>query len=269
MCVTSGPAVITDTKTFAVAKKPNGGAHRHIVGYQNKSRSNGPTCMFLHYQGSDLQMVNGPELTTSLMDDMTWRLPELVYVPRMRGGGTLSGDFPTRGITVVDYGDYTNVIAHSTGDMLPALTLVRPDRRPVVTRELREMIDFYMSWAPNASFVLACFNGDTQPKHPIVVSYVPNDPDVLTIPGLDGHDGKVPVPGSPVYHGFAVAFAIEGEELPHVVHYDDNVAGRVWAPRTVAGFVDNRPESPNVDYVVTLDAVRSGLTGRELAAALR
>lgn len=44
--------------------------------------------------------------------------------------------------------------------------------------------------------------------------------------------------------------------------------GTYWAPESVVGFVDNRPQGPNGDYAVHLDDVRSGLNGRQLADRL-
>lgn len=270
MCVTSSPAIITDTKTYVVATQTGSGAPRHISGYQNASRSVGPNCMFLHFRGTGLSMVAGPENTNSFMDDMTSELPALVPVSRSRGAFSYGDNIPKRGgVSVVEYGAYTCVLAQGPANMLGVLDQVPPDRRPIVDQKFEQMLAFYMSWSPDASFVLACSSGYAKPQHPIVVGYTPNDPDVLTIPALDGHDGNLPTPGATIPHeGFAVAFGIQGVQLPHRVSYNDWVDGMSWAPSSVAGFIDNRPERPNVDYAVTVDDVREGLTGRKLADTL-
>lgn len=270
MCVTANPAIIVGTRTYVYATSldPEGSQPVHVCGYQNEAQTFGiPNCMFLNFAGTTLQLVRGPEHTRSFMKDMTVGLPELVYVERSRGGEIFS--FSARGITVEDYGDYTVILAQGPADILSALDQVPAARRPARTSALEEMIDFYMSFYPEDSFVLACFNGKVKPRHPITVSYQPRDPSVLTIPGLDGHDGKVPTIGAPVYRDFRVAFGVAGEQLPHPVYYRDAVASKLWAPSSVAGFVDNRPEGPNGDYVVPVEAVTAGLTGRELAAALK
>lgn len=221
--------------------------------------------MFLNFAGKDLRLVRGPEHTQSLMADMTSRLPELVYVPRYRGGGS----FSTRGLTVENYGDYTVILAQEPGDILSVLDRVPVDRRPVRTAQLEAMVDFYMSFYSDDTFVLGCFNGKVKPQHPITVSYEPRDPSVLTIPGLDGHDGRLPVIGAPVYRDFRVAFGIAGQRLPHTVRYQDPIGNVPWAPDSVAGFADNRQDGPNGDYVMPVGAVMMGLTGRELATELR
>ena len=218
--------------------------------------------MFLNFAGSNLRLVRGPEKTVSFMDDMTAELPELVV-----SKGMMRGDYATFGISVETYGDYDVVLASGPGDILSALEQVRPERRPVVTDELRAMTEFYMNWSPTHSFVLACFDGKANPRHPIVVSYKPHDPGVLTIPGLDGHDGRLPVPGAPVYRDFAVAFGVQGVSLPYPVRYKDTVNDQ-WAPSSVTGFRDNRLDGPNGDYVMPIHLIRRGYVGTGLAAAL-
>lgn len=265
MCVTTSPATIDRTRTFVNDTTLNGEAV-HVCGYQNEARniSFGPNCMLLNFAGRDLKLVDGPEDTVYFMDDMTRGLPELVRVPRLRSAG-----LPTKGgARVQEYGDYTVVLAQDPRDLLQALKKVRLDRRPSETPALARMVEFYREFYPADSFVLACFNGSVKPKHPITVSYKPNDPTVLTAPGLDGHDGLVPRIGKPMKRDFTVAFAIEGVQLPHPVRYSDNVAGRPWAPATIAGFVDNRGDGRNRDYSVPKQAVLDGLTGLALAQQL-
>jgi len=133
MCVTSGRATIWGTRTYVYSTNLDGNP-RHVCGYQNEAVSqSGANCMFLNFAGSDLKTVRGPERTNTFMDDMTYRLPELVYVPRMRGGG---GTFAPKGITVEDYGDYTLVIAQGPSDILGVLSQVPSNRRPVITPNL-------------------------------------------------------------------------------------------------------------------------------------
>ncbi|HZM63795.1 MAG TPA: hypothetical protein VFB59_01535 [Candidatus Saccharimonadales bacterium] len=225
--------------------------------------------MFLNYAGTNLRLVRGPERTRTFMDDMTFRLPELVRVPS--AGSMFDFAFGSRAELVVeDFGDYTVILAQGPDDILSVLDQVPDHRRPGRTKRLEEMIGFYMSWSPEDSFVLACFDSEVEPRHPIVVSYEPRNADVLTIPGLDGHDGKVPLPGAPVFRDFKVAFGVQGmDNLPIQVGYGDyGVQGQPWAPNCVTGFVDNRPDGPNGDYVVPVWAVEQGLGGSVLAGMM-
>jgi hypothetical protein len=57
--------------------------------------------------------------------------------------------------------------------------------------------------------------------------------------------------------------------LRHVVNYTDRFPFiPEWAPRSVAGFIDNRQdEALNGDYVWNIEAVLDGLDGGALADA--
>lgn len=263
MCVTPTFARIGGTKTYCYAV---GG--RHVVAYQNVATTPGGNVMILNLPGADLQMVrNGPERTRRLMSDVVADLPDAV---ELREKVTLGGlRMPVR---VESYGDsYTVVLAEGPGDIFEAVMSdeVPSDRRPRPddVSNLRALITFYTAWYPQDAFVLACFSGSVKPQYPVTVSYVPHDPTVLTVPGLDGHDGELPIPNSPVHRDFDVAFGVQGLDLPHAVGYTDQVSSQ-WAPDTVAGFRDNR-WGPNGDYVIPLESLKRGLTGPALVQELR
>ncbi len=267
MCVTLAPALISGTQTYVHATTDGDGRDVHVCAYQNEATSFGPNCMLLNFAGTNLELARGPEHTRGLMDDVTRNLEELIPVPRERSAFSFG-----RSYTIEDYGMYTVVLAQRPTDILSVLEgdEIPDDRRPARTPQLEQMVDFYMATFPDDSFVLACFNGKVKVEHPIVVSYAPYDSNVLTIPGLDGHDGKLPVIGAPVYRGFRCAFSVAGVELPHRVHHSGLLSTNPpwWAPKSVGGFYDNRPDGPNGDYVVRVSDVVAGLTAERLAAVL-
>lgn len=264
MCVTLRPAAIDSTQTYVyVPPTPEGADPKHICAYQNTARSSMVNCMFLNFAGSNLQPVQGPEHTVGVMNRVVAYLPELRPTPSDLLGGSRS----RKGATVVDYGDYTLVYANSPGEIIAAIGTVRADRRPVSVPALADMAAFYGDFRPHDSFVLACFSGNVRPKHPIVVSYTPHNPDILTAPGLDGHNGRVPVPGTKMARDFTVAFGVYGTRLPFNVQHDAST-NTEWLPESVTGFVDNRREGLNQDYVVPIDVVKEGLAGPYLADQL-
>lgn len=256
------------TRTYTFATTGSDGAPLHITGYQNEAESftTTPNCMFLNFPGRNLKLVHGPQRTRNFMDDMTAGLAALA--PVSKGGSRSAAMMGGGSVRVESYGEYDTVIAEGYADILGALGLVREDRRPPVTPRLEQLIAFYMSWSPDDSFVLACFPGRVKPQHPIVVSYEPRNPDVLTAPGLDGHDGNNPRVDTLVQRDFRVAFGVHGQQVGKPVRYSDTV-NAAWAPTSVAGFRDNRPWAPNNDYVVPVSALLAGLNGSELAAELR
>lgn len=276
MCVTTGRARIHGTRAFTYATITEGPQACHVSAYQNfvENESPGPNCMLLHFPGNDIELVRGPEDTVYLMDDVTRDLPELVPVFRSRNLGnsivTLSH------ARVEGYGDYTVVLAQHAMDIKEVLDQVPEAHRPAWTAQLDELVRWYHENFPDYSFVLACFNGLVVPRHPIVVRYVPHSDDELFVPGLDGHTGELPVIGQLMQRDFAVAFGSAYHEQPLKVTYRDPIAqGKpFWAPRDVTGFVDNRLEGPNRDYVLALQDIDmalkagDGLIGAELLDVL-
>ena len=262
MCVTFVPAQTGVTSVYTY--RTNAG---DVTAYQNSAVNLGPTpnCMLLHYPAIDgLELLKGPHLTRTLMADVTDQLPELQ--PHGRTRGLTFGAESSRGATVEEYGDYHVVLAKSADDLLTVLDEVPPSRRPVVTRSLVELVDWYQATFPGWAFVLACFDQSINPEHPIVVRYQPQDQDTLFAPGLEAHDGSAPLVGGPGNRRFKVAFALDGHELSLKVDHQ-GITNRRWAPSSVSGFYDNRP-GMNRDYVVRVDDLLDGKHGAELAREL-
>jgi hypothetical protein len=126
-----------------------------------------------------------------------------------------------------------------------------------------------LQFYPEDSFILACFDGEVAPIHPLAVSYDPNDPTQISIPGLDGHEGDIPEIGGRVTRDFTVAVGVEGAQLRHEVNYLDRFPFTPeWAPKFVNGFIDNREdEELNGDYAWPIEAVLDNLDGTDLANA--
>lgn len=260
MCVTTGKAAITGTMAYTYATLDTRDPRTlHVSGYQNRaiSQVDGGNCMLLHFPGNELRLVKGPEDTRHMMDDITRGLPKLAPEPTLRGVSRAAG-------AVAKYGDYYVVLSEHPSQMLDALQQVPEDFRPQPSTQLYELLGWYEEKFPDYAFVLACFRGAVSPRHPIVVEYIPHNDDVLFVPGLDGHDGNVPEVGASMNRSFRVAFGAEGHPQPNVVNYNDDIAGRYWAPWDVTGFVDNRADGPNQDYIVALETINEGFIGREL-----
>ena len=196
------------------------------------------------------------------MEDMTDKLPKLFQEPTFRGGPRPAASF---GAVVEAYGDYDVVLAEDASDILDALEGVDPMRRPNRTPELEAMVAWYKATFTDYAFVLACFNGNVNPRHPIVVEYVPHNDNMLFIPGLEGHDGNLPQLGQPTGRNFRCAFGAEDTTQEITVEYrDGDIGSNYWAPSNVTGFYDNRWDGINGDYLIPLESVREGLFGSDL-----
>ncbi len=262
MCVTTGIATMDQTQVFTmVSSHLRGGQPVHVTAYQNRALnlSDDPNCMILHFpsQGK-VELVQGAQNTSGLMTSITSGLTPLVP-SYSRSGRNLESRLHTA--HVEEYGDYHVVIAEYPADMFKVLEQVPATRRPPITAQLQALVEWYGRKFPDYTFVLACFDGSVRPTHPIVVSYVPDNDDVVYCPGLDGHDGKIPEIGQPIARDFKVAFAVNDTILPHKVNF---VLSDWWIPTSVAGFFDNRTDAPNSDYVVPLLNLQEAFDGQEL-----
>lgn len=259
MCVTTAPAEMSGTMAYTYLIIDDRPANWHVTGYQNVARnlSPGPNCMLLHFPGNDLALVDGPQTTRNMMLDLTSMLPAIVPIEQTRGGAP--GSFK-----IALYGDYDVVISEQATGMLEALNHVDELRRPVATDSLAMLLQWYEEHFPDYCFVLACFNGAVNPKHPIVVEYIPHNGAMLFVPGLDCHTGQPPIIGQQINRDFKVAFGVDGTTQPHKVHYTDSCVGKYWAPNDVTGFNDNRRSGPNDDYRLPLESANHGFRGKEL-----
>lgn len=267
MCVTTNIATMDQTQVFTmVTSQLHGGQPVHVTAYQNRALnlSDAPNCMILHFpsQGK-VELVQGAQSTKGLMASITASLSPLVSNHARGFISKSAGQSHTA--HVEEYGDYHVVIAEYAADMFMVIDQVPANRRPPITGQLQALVEWYGKTFPDYTFVLACFDGSVRPTHPIVVSYVPDNDDVVYCPGLDGHDGMIPEIGQPIKRDFKVAFAANDITLPHKVKFDQPAW---WIPTSVAGFYDNRTDAPNGDYIVPLLNLQEGFDGQELVSDL-
>ena len=269
MCVTSAPATLSGPLAFTSVVFDDTPETTHFSGYQigadNMARGDAGNCVLLHVPGKLIGTVAGPERTRHMMTDMTAGLRPLVEIPVFRGGRRSIGASSAQ-TRVETYGEYDVVLSSSAIAIPDALSSVSEARRPKVDAKFARLIRWYESNYSDHSFVLACFNGSVNPKHPIVYSYHPNNDDMLHIPGLDAHTGEPPRLGERIARNFRVAFSVQRDvPQPIRVHYQDPLAQSAWwAPDTVAGFWDNRGDAPNADYTASLEDLLNGQSGRFL-----
>lgn len=261
MCVTLNLADMGGTLAYTYATTRDGESRPlHITGYQNAANNLGedPNCMFLHFPGDEIRLVHEPEHTENFMFDMIRGLTPLGAISRSVGG-----------FRVEEYGDYHVVLAEELSDIFDALAEVPEERRPKVTEKLEKLVGWYGWHFAGHSFVLACFEGKANPKHPIVVEYHPHNDDVLTVPGVDAHDGNLPSLRVQTRRDFRIAFGADGLNLDIKPDYTDAIIDSdYWAPKSVTGFYDNRWRGPNDDYVIALSTLNDGFRGAELAEHL-
>lgn len=188
MCVTSGPAQLSDTILYA-GQTQHEGRLVHILGYQNRARTrSGPNAMLLPFPS---RTAMGPEnmIDTSHCKILLKQLAALGDT-RMRSAtkGLSLNAAEVRRVQVFNAGSYT-VVMSQTARLIPeALAQMPEDRRPRVNTELFEA---YTTWYPSWPVALCCWDGAVDAE-PLLWWYEPQDETTLFYPGLDSHDGGVP-----------------------------------------------------------------------------
>ncbi len=257
MCVTSGPARLSNTIIYA-GQAQRDGALVHVLGYQNRAETRaGPNAMLLPFPS---RAAMGPEnvIDTTGCKNLLKDLAELGK-PRTRSLGlTKGGPASARSVQVFNSGSYTVVLSQTARLIPEALTQVPENRRPRVNEELFEA---YTQWYPLWPIALCCWDGAVDAE-PLLWWYEPKDETTLFYPGLDSHDGGVPQLGRRVDIDHTLIFPVahgRGAATKHV-QMPDGVR------RFIASDIESRESAsvlPNGDWWLPADG-----NPRELALAL-
>jgi hypothetical protein len=180
------------------------------------------------------------------------------FVPRSLGRGLTLSD--SRSVEVFDTGDYTVVLAENAQDIPGALHRVPANKRPRINTAL---FDAYAKWYPEWPIALCCFEARAEVKgDPMLWAYEPKNPGKLFLPGLDGHDGRVPDLAEWVSRDHTL---VVGTRLPaaasilrgHRVRYtDDNISSdlKQYLPTVVLGS-EVKAMRVNADFYVNVTDV--------------
>lgn len=222
MCITVGAAELEKTILLAHSVEQEG-CTLNVLGYQNvaKNRDRGPNAMVLPFPAArPMSQENCIDLTGHA--DLFKRYAELVR-PVQRGRALTKGGFLNH-VEVFDSGSYTVVLASDAKDIPSALERVREGRRP---RPHPELFHAYDLWYPGWPVALCCWEGHIEAE-PLLWWYepLPEYREQHFLPGLDGHDGRVPDPARksvPVDHVIVVGSETTGSLGPTATRVRDSV----------------------------------------------
>lgn len=187
------------------------------------------------------------------------------------GSGTFKG-----GVQVFDTGIYT-VVLIPPGAAVEHVTAtlennVSPAKRPSISSE---MISTYLDkWYLGWWIAICCFNNTQAIKaDPLVWVYEPMFPNVLFVPGLDGHDGGLPSFDHGVVTDHTIAVGSKGLKIPSQpsypfgpfpVQYQDELSNNLKEvlPLEVLGR-DYDETMKNGDWVFLVSDVRAGVFSPE------
>jgi hypothetical protein len=278
MCCSVTPGVrvgFSDTLLYA-GEALAGGELVHVLGYRNtvqgrvgvsalgvlvtRWRSGPPpaNAMLLPFPAAPGTMTAANVVDTRACPRVLEDLADSV------GESTVSLTFSARGpatlvprVQVFEADVYTVVLARDARDIPSALHRVPEAKRPALNPELFEA---YARWYPGWAVALCCFNTRAARRaRPLLWWYRPLSPDLLFLPGLDGHTGGVPDLSAEVAvdHTLAVGSHLLVDEWP--VEYRDRVPQSVaqYLPASVIG-KRHAKRKRNGDFVCDVRDVRRG-----------
>lgn len=192
MCVTLHDASLGQT-TIAGWRFAPRRTHCLLYGNEPDNRSAVANAMILH-----LPVAHGTVLTMDnfipvqglrhVLEDMWAAAPKYRELRETRGYSARS---VSKGVLVFDMGIYTWVAATQADpeEIRAALEIVRPDRRPQISRQL---IEFYLRTWPYDALAIGCFSrSGSRATDPVAIEYVPQEWDILRMPAVDAH-GEIP-----------------------------------------------------------------------------
>jgi hypothetical protein len=267
MCVSAAPARFTDTILYHGRVRHAEHGLVHVLGYQNVAANyaTGPNAMLLHLPGVGMTQDNFVDTSGA-----RYILRNMVHAlePPMPAFGAAPGSAPTGAgpppVQVFEHDIYTVVLATDASLIPDALRLVPEHRRIPANRPL---FDFYAQSYPEHAIALCCFdNRDAARSDPLLVWYVPRDPDRLELPAVDSHTGGIPQIGASAWTDHWVILGID-EPVPssgawksapmYWLDAELHSPAGAFLPRAIVG----RPYSgmlPNGDFMIPYADLAAG-----------
>jgi len=162
-----------------------------------------------------------------------------------------------------DGGTYDVVISPSAGQIASVIKKVAKAKRPQLNAELYAELD---TLYPGFTFVLFCFSEeDTAKSGCAVVKYQPRkgNENLLYLPGLDGHNGKVETGDVELNHTLVVG-SYRMDDFVHSRDVSFSDAGLTttypfFLNRVVGKIIPKGTMAPQGDFLFNLDDVRKGV----------
>lgn len=210
MCMTTRPARLSKTTIYAAEVQRDGEVY-HVIGYQNRVKSQGPNAMILPLPALG---ALGPAnvIDTRKFKDILKSYDKAVdrlRPPRLSKDSDGFGSDRrvmrgARSFQVFESGSYTIALAENPHSMRLALDQVAPEKRPVIPGSfLAGLTQLYNDWP----MAICCFNGNLEAPEPLLWWFKPRFGHALFAPALDAHDGHSPDPAVQVDRDHTLAFA--------------------------------------------------------------
>lgn len=189
MCVTVGPAKLSDTEIYSGEAEHNG-KYVHVLAYQNKANNFAgiANAMILPFPaGQELSSENVIDTTDfpNFLKDIG-----LASKRQTRSLGFKGGAMSKNAVKVFESGSYTVVLAGdaNAAAIFEAVSNVPDPKRPNLSKEF---FDDFQKLYPGQPVALCCWAGSVKAE-PLLWWYEPRDASTLFLPTMDAHDGMAP-----------------------------------------------------------------------------
>jgi hypothetical protein len=279
MCMSVSPGIpvrFSNTVLYAAEIIDPNGELVHVLGYQNKVQNGvGPRSwigrLFSRQLTGNAMILAFPAIPKSMTDEnilVTRQYPHILQdmakalTPKPRSlGRSLGVNSFCQGIPPVvqifESGIYTVVLAQDPKAIPEALHQVPEAKRPSLNPEL---FDAYARWYPDWTIALCCFNTrEEKLGDPLLWWYKPMNPDVLFLPGLDGHTGDLPDLNATVDIDHTIAVGSHQMKRGIPIYYQDELSNTIQ-PYLLDQLIGTQLLSrmPNGDFYCEVNDVRKG-----------
>ncbi len=274
MCVSMAPAEFRRTIVYAGEARRNGEVV-HVAGYQNTvsnlarqpatrwwrrlRRPPAGNAMILHFPAVAGTMTQDNVVATDGLPHLLTDMLVALSPPVATAAPGLGRPAQVDHVEVFESGIYTVVLASDARAIPGALDQVPEHKRPALNPAL---FDWYEATFPGWPVALCCFaTADAARADPMLWWFRPAYPEWLFAPAVDAHDGNPPR----LHDEVAVDhWVIAGSDRMHrTAGLPVTYRGRI--PAEVRTFLPDRvigrhfaTTMPNADFVLPVDAVRSG-----------
>lgn len=269
MCLTLQRATLSKTILLGHSIEIDG-VTVNVIGYQNQAvnRYWGPNAMILPFPAAS-RMTQENCIDMSKAPDVLKEYSRLFLPPATRGISMSKGAMLSASVEIFDSGSYTVVLAADATDIPKVLDQLPKNRRPDPHPEI---FDAYRLWYPDWPIALCCWDGEIKAE-PLLWWYrpLPEYRDRHFLPGLDGHDGRVPDPtlkSVSVDHTVVLGcLRLNGvsANADRIVRSLPSDIAR-WLPSHVCGYRFEERQLANGDWVIEKDGLNLGTAEGRLKA---
>ncbi len=267
MCITTGPATLTDTQLYAGESEYNG-KYVHVLAYQNKATNlaglaNAMILPFPAVEEMSQENVIDTRPFPSFLKDIGEASKRRARSMMLGGADSYKS---AKAVKVFESGSYTVLLAQSgdTVAIFDAIAELPQNKRPDLSKSF---LDDFAVLYPYQPIAICVWEGAVKAE-PLLWWYEPKDPYSLFLPTMDAHDGLAPKLGTTVKVDHLISVGSNDKGTGDKIFYSDKIpsAARQLLPDNAFG-IKIEQRLANADFWV--DIVDLEKTERVTAPTIR